>query len=222
KNCLEILGLSSNEWELNYTQLEGNRTNKSLYEAYLKILDIEGYDVRDLLKVKSNKDEVEVDDLKVPAIEIKNMVRDIFKTNKIDVVILASDAEEDGKAFEQQPSYQLWPLLYSYEGDDSLSGNEKLYELLAKKFGFKKEHGQVLAAVNLSDDYGNLSSKAIRKIFPYIKELHYDKACILAGYRHSASSLTKEEIAKRPLKDKLEILKKNSLRNPVVEKILNQ
>src|SRR5690606_38967418 len=37
-----------------------------------------------------------------------------------------------------------------------------------------------------------------------------------------ASSLTKEEIANRPLKDKLELLKKNSLRNPVVEKILNQ
>jgi hypothetical protein len=35
----------------------------------------------------------------------------------------------------QQSSYQLWHLLHAYEGDDSPSGNEKLYELLEKKFG---------------------------------------------------------------------------------------
>ena len=50
----------------------------------------------------------------------------------------------------------------------------------------------------------------------------YDVACEYAGYRHSKSSLTKEEIENKALKDKLDILPKNSLRNPVVEKILNQ
>lgn len=222
KQCLEILGLNSKDWELNYTQLEGNRTNKSLYEACLKILDIEGYDVKDLLKVKSNKDEVELDDLKVSASEIKNMVRDIFKTNEIDTEILDFDAEADGKAFEKQQSYQLWHLLYSYEGDDSQSGNEKLYELLAKKFGFKREHVQILANVSLVDDYGNLSSKAMRKIYPHIRENNYSTACELVGYRHSKHSLDKEELDNRVLEDKLELLKKNSLRQPVVEKILNQ
>jgi CRISPR-associated endonuclease Csn1 len=43
----------------------------------------------------------------------------------------------------------------------------------------------------------------------------------MVGYNHS-SSLTKEENENRPLKDTLELLPKNSLRNPVVEKILNQ
>ncbi len=219
---IELLGYKPSDWELNYSELEGNRTNKALYEAYLKILDIEGYDVKELLKVKLNKDEVELADLNVPASEIKAMVKSIFETLKINTEILEFDAELDGKAFEQQTSYQLWHLLYSYEGDDSQSGNEKLYELLEKKFGFKREHSQVLANVTLSDDYGNLSSKVMRKIYPFIKENKYSEACELAGYRHSAASLTKEEIANRPLKDKLELLKKNSLRNPVVEKILNQ
>ena len=41
-------------------------------------------------------------------------------------------------------------------------------------------------------------------------------------YKHSKSSLKKEEIKNKVLKDKLELLPKNSLRNPVVEKILNQ
>jgi CRISPR-associated endonuclease Csn1 len=219
---IELLGYKPADWELNYSDLEGNRTNLALFNAYFKILELEGYDIKDLLKVKSHKDEVELNDVDVSALEIKSMIHQIFETLEINTAILDFDAELDGKAFEQQASYQLWHLLYSYEGDDSLSGNEKLYELLAKKFGFKREHAQVLANVSLSDDYGNLSSKAIRKIFPYINELQYDKACEMAGYRHSAASLTKEEIENRPLKDNLELLKKNSLRNPVVEKILNQ
>lgn len=219
---IELLGYKPADWELNYTAIEGNRTNKALYEAYLKILDLEGYDVKDLLKVRSNKDEVELDDLNVPASEIKNMVKQIFESLNISTQILEFDAELDGKTFEQQAFYQLWHLLFSYEGDTSPSGNEKLYQLLEQKFGFKREHARILANVSLSDDYGNLSTKAMRNIYPFIKELQYSKACAEAGYNHSASSLTKEEILSRPLKNKLELLKKNSLRNPVVEKILNQ
>jgi len=227
---IELLALNAKENELNYTELEGNRTNKSLYEAYLKILEIEGYD-EDLLKL-SNKDEINVSELSTSAFEIKQMIKSIFETLNINTSILDFDAELDGKAFEQQASYQLWHLLHSYEGDNSNSGNEKLYELLEKKFGFKKEHAQILANISLSDDYGNLSAKAIRKIYPYLKAGHPfakngkdDKAAsatALAGYRHSATSLTKEEIKNRELKPRLELLKKNSLRNPVVEKILNQ
>jgi CRISPR-associated endonuclease Csn1 len=221
-NIIELLGHKSGNWEVNYSELEGNRTNKELYKAFLNILDLEGYIIRDLLKVKSNKDDIDLEDLNVPAEEIKNMVKQIFETLNINTQILEFDAELEGKAFEKQASYQLWHLLYSYEGDDSPSGNDKLYGLLEKKFGFKKAHAQILASAVFNNDYGNLSSKAIRKIYPFIKELQYDEACELAGYRHSASSLTREEIASRPLKNKLELLKKNSLRNPIVEKILNQ
>lgn len=232
RKVIELLGYKPADWEMNYPHLEGNRTNKSLYNAYLKILEIEGYDIKDILRVKFNKDEVELDDLKVSASEIKNMVRDIFKVLEIDTKILEFDAELDGKYFEQQASYQLWHLLYSYEGDDSHSGNEKLYELLEKKFGFKREHSQILANVALQGDYGNLSTKAMRKIIVHLKQgFAYGgrkerplepSACEYAGYRHSKHSLTKEEIASRELDDTMELLKKNSLRNPVVEKILNQ
>lgn len=77
--------------------------------------------------------------------------------------------------------------------------------------------------MSFQEDYGSLSAKAIKKILPYLKEGNqYDVACDYAGYRHSRSSLTKDEIENKILKDKLEILPKNSLRNPVVEKILNQ
>lgn len=218
--AIKVIGYKSKDWEANYATLEGNRTNKTLYDAYLKILEMEGYD-ENLLKL-SGKDEINIAELNATASEIKQMVKSIFEVLNINTGVLDFNAELDGKAFEQQASYQLWHLLHSYEGDNSNSGNEKLYELLEKKFGFKKEHAKVLANIVLSDDYGNLSAKAMRRIYPFIKENKYSVACELAGYRHSAASLTKEEIENRELQPRLELLKKNSLRNPVVEKILNQ
>lgn len=219
---IDLLGYDVKDWEINYSEIEGNRTNKALYNAYLKIINVEGHNIKELLNVKSNKDEVELDDINVSATNITDLVKHALESLEIDTSILDFNAELDGVAFEKQASYQLWHLLYSYEGDDSASGNEKLHKLLNQKFGFKKEHAQILANVTLSDDYGNLSAKAIRKIYPHIKEQPFDKAAAIAGYKHSAQSLTREEIANRPLKDKLELIKKNSLRNPVVEKILNQ
>lgn len=220
--ALQILGQKSKGVKINYENLEGNKTNQVLYDAYLKILYLEGYDVLDLLKVKSSKDEVTLSDLDVSAEAIKEMVRSIFETLGIDVSILEFDAELDEKAFEQQKSYQLWHLLYSYETDDSPSGNETLYRLLNEKFCFSLDQAKILGAVTFAQDYGSLSSKAMRKIFPYVKEHQFSEACEHAGYRHSKHSLNKDELKDRTLKGKLEILPKNALRNPVVEKILNQ
>lgn len=219
---LEILGLSKKEWKINYTELEGNRTNRELYNAFLRILDLAGYNTRELLQITNNKDDFDLSETNLSAEKVKEMVQSIFGSLNINTEILDFNAELEGTEFERQPSYEFWHMLYSYEGDDSYSGNEKLFELLKKKFGFEKEYGQVLANLNFSEDYASLSSKAIRKIFPFIKENHYSSACELAGYRHSKTSLTKEELKNRPLKNKLELLKKNSLRQPVVEKILNQ
>lgn len=221
-DIITLLGYNSKEWEINYNSLEGNQTNRALYNAFLKIIEISGHDVREFLQIKSSKDEIELDDLKVASVQIKDMVKSIFETLGIDTRILDFDAELQGKEYEQQPSYQLWHLLYSYEGDDSVSGNERLYNLLQEKFGFSKEYGQILANVPLLEDYGSLSTKSIRKIFPFIKENLFSDACDLAGYRHSKHSLTKEELKDRVLKPRLELLKKNSLRQPVVEKVLNQ
>ena len=77
--------------------------------------------------------------------------------------------------------------------------------------------------IRFSGDYGSLSTKAMRRILPYLKAGNtYDVACEYAGFRHSARSLTREELAQKEYKDHLDLLPRNSLRNPVVEKILNQ
>ncbi len=205
--ALSMISDNAKEWDLNYKILEGNKTNQAFYETYQSILRHEGNDAIDFNKLK--------------VAEIKEAVENIFNSLGINTKILDFDAELDGKAFENQPFYQLWHLLYSYEGDNSNTGNDSLFKKLEEKFGFKKEHAQYLVNVDLPDDYGSLSTKAIRNIFPYIKENNYSDACALAGYNHS-NSITKEENENRTLKDRLELLPKNSLRNPVVEKILNQ
>lgn len=207
EEVLRILGHSIKEWDLNYSIVEGNHTNKNFYEAFEKMIRIEGAENIDFSKQTIS--------------EINETIKAFFNSFKIDTSILNFDSQLEGKSFEKQSSYQLWHLLYSYEDDNSNSGKENLYNQLLRKFGFKREFAQILSNVSLLQDYGNLSSKAIRRIIPHIKELKYSEACKLVGYNHS-SSITKEENDKRQLKDKLEILPKNSLRNPIVEKILNQ
>lgn len=219
---LKLLIEKPKEWEINYTSLEGNRTNQALYNVYLTILENEGYDVREELKLKLNKDDITLADIDKSASEIKEMLRAIFNHLGINTNILEFDAELEGKGFEQQLSFQLWHLLYAYEEDNSPTGMDTLYRLLGEKFGFTIEQAKVIGTVAFQDDYGSLSSKAIRNIYPFIKENEYSEACTFAGYRHSKNSLTKEELEKRELKSRLDILSKNSLRNPVVEKILNQ
>ncbi|GGE97917.1 CRISPR-associated endonuclease Csn1 [Chishuiella changwenlii] len=226
---LALLYDKPKEWELNYKELDGNRTNQALYNAYLSILDNEKCDIRGALKLKLNKDEILINDVEIPSFEIKALMESIFEKNNIDSSVLSFNAELEGKEFEQQSSYKLWHLLYAYEEDDSLTGMDTLYRLLMHKFGFELEQAKVIGNIAFQDDYGSLSAKAIRKIFPYIKESEYSKACEyvsieynLPNYRYSKNYLSKEEIDKRVLKERLDVLSKNSLRNPVVEKVMNQ
>lgn len=215
EKIFEILGYKAIEWELNYGEVEGNRTNKLLYEAFGKIMRVEGNDEIDFELMKAD--------------EINNAIEGFFSAIGVNNEILKFNAELDGKDFEKQASYQLWHLLYSYEDDNSNTGNQKLKELLSNRFGLSQEHAKIIAGVSFGQEYGSLSAKAMRKIIPFLKAGHpfarttenLSSATLLAGYNHS-SSKTKEENDNRELKVKLDILPKNSLRNPIVEKILNQ
>ncbi|MGI9649804.1 type II CRISPR RNA-guided endonuclease Cas9 [Chryseobacterium sp. RLHN22] len=221
KDVLDIVGYSGKEWKTNFKDFEGNYTNENFYTVFLKIIGSEGIEFPKEFKLTID-DEIKVSKINASAEIIKLFVREKFSELGIDTSVLDFNPELEGSDFEKQASYQLWHLLYSYEGDDSPSGNEKLYELLEKKFGFKKEHSKILAEISFPQDYGSLSSKAMRRIYPYIKEHKYSDACNYAGYNHSKNSFTKEQLENRVLKEQLDILPKNSLRNPVVEKILNQ
>lgn len=119
--------------------------------------------------------------------------------------------------FENEPLYKLWHIIYS------ISDIDECKQALINKLGIKKEVAEKLAAIDFTrHGFGNKSAKAIRKILPYLMEGDvYSVACSYAGYNHS-NSLTKDENLKRHLLSQIPILQKNSLRQPVVEKILNQ
>jgi CRISPR-associated endonuclease Csn1 len=119
--------------------------------------------------------------------------------------------------FEKQPLYKLWHTIYS------IKDIEECKKALIENFKINADLAENLAKIDFTKyGFGNKSAKAIRKILPYLMQgYNYSDACQFAGYNHS-NSLTKEEKLERLLIDKLPHLPKNSLRQPVVEKILNQ
>ena len=207
--ALKILNKKGKQWDLNYKELEGNRTQAILFDCYNRIITLTGHEECDFKKIKAS--------------EIRHYVSTSFKNLGFSTEILDFDPSLKKHELEKQPMYQLWHLLYSYESDNSRTGNEALLRKLETTFGFPEEYATVLCDVVFEEDYGNLSVKAMRNILPYLQAGNdYSQACAYAGYNHSRHSLTKEELDKKVYKERLELLPKNSLRNPVVEKILNQ
>lgn len=120
--------------------------------------------------------------------------------------------------FEKEPLYRLWHIVYSM-GDPG-----EMAAALKRQFGI--EDPDVLSRLSKIDfvkpGYGNKSARFIRQILPYLqKGLKYSEACDYININHS-NSLTTEENNARDLLPRLPQLQKNELRQPVIEKILNQ
>ncbi|MBP6976824.1 MAG: type II CRISPR RNA-guided endonuclease Cas9 [Bacteroidales bacterium] len=197
KELLSFLGYKSgyDEYSINLQKdIEGNRTAAMLKKTFDK-LNMEREDLFhfDLLSIVTNEEFI---DQRTGEITTKQIIT----------------AE-----FEKQPLYQLWHLIYSVDETD------KLIASLCKKFGFTPDQAAAISKIDFQrQGYGSLSARAIRKVLPYLMQGYkYADATLIAGYRHS-DYLTQEENDRRILRDRLTNLTKGSLRNPVVEKILNQ
>jgi len=125
-------------------------------------------------------------------------------------------------SYVRQPLYRLWHILYSIEERDAMR------RALITQLGMKEEDldGGLLDQLYRLDfvkpGYGNKSAKFICKLLPQLQQgLGYSEACAAVGYRHS-NSPTSEEITERTLLEKIPLLRRNELRQPLVEKILNQ
>ena len=204
-----LFGKAARKYDLNYKDVEGNRTLTAIFSAFFKIIALSGHDEYDISKLRAR--------------EIEEVTTKVFEVLGFNQDILHYDSDLEGQALELQPLHRLWHLLYSYEGDNSKTGTDSLIEKIHKLCNCEREYAQVLANVTFQEDYGSLSTKAMRKILPHLKAgCDYSVACAYAGYNHSERSRTKEELENRTYVDHLELLPRNSLRNPVVEKILNQ
>lgn len=114
---------------------------------------------------------------------------------------------------EQQPLYKLWHMLYSIKDNKELAG-------ALNHLGIEDEESiEKLCKLDFrTAGYANKSAKAIGRILPYLMEgMMYSEACELAGFDHS-----RRINPDRVLLTHLPQIQKNELRQPVVEKILNQ
>lgn len=122
------------------------------------------------------------------------------------------------ESFLDEPLYRLWHLIYS------IGERDKFENALKKQFGITEPDvvERLFALDFVKQGHTNKSARAMRRILPYLElGLMYSEACEAAGFRHS-ESLNKAENQARKLLDKLPPVAKNELRQPVVEKILNQ
>ena len=204
---LKLLFVKSKGIDMNFATLEGNKTMAAMINVAQEVVSLSGHGEYDFSKLQADK-----------IIEITQSVFEGlgFATNWLTL-------NTDSDNLENEPQIKLWHLIYSFEDDNSATGDENLVNHIMSMLKLPKEYARLFANIRLEDDYCGLSSKAIKRILPFLKAGHvYSEACALAGYRHSEQSLTREENDNRLLKEHLDQLSKNSLRNPVVEKILNQ
>ena len=206
--ALRSLGLNPRRFELNYKELPGNDTMSTFYQKYLEIVALSGHGEYDLSKMTCR--------------QASGVIREVLTHLgcRQDIFSVSTDLPKDD--YERQPLFKLWHLLYSYEGDNSKTGIESLLNKISALTNLDREYASVLASISFKDDYASLSHKAIKKILPFMKLGHrYDEACAMAGYNH-AGSMTADERERKELCDKIDLLPMGSLRNPVVEKIINQ
>ncbi|MDR1951552.1 MAG: type II CRISPR RNA-guided endonuclease Cas9, partial [Bacteroidales bacterium] len=131
---LKLLFDNPQELDLNFKDVQGNLTQAKLFAAYIKIIE---------------HSTGEIIDTKQPADKILKNIDETFKMLNISTDILHFDTE---KELDTQPMYKLWHLLYSFEGDNSNTGNEQLIEKLSAVYGFEKEYATILANVAFLDD----------------------------------------------------------------------
>ncbi len=209
KDILKLLFKNHKDLEMNFQSLEGNETLTAIYSKFLEVVSL-----------VSGTDYVYS---KLRPEELAHTLRTGFERKGFNVSVLDYDPLLPKEEYERQPLFKLWHLLYSYEGDNSQTGKESLISKVGALCGVPDDLARVIASVSFKQDYASLSHKAMRNILPYLMDGNeYSVACVCAGYNHSKESLTREQLDNKVLKEHLDEIPKNSLRNPVVEKILNQ
>ena len=188
-NLKNLLGLKTNEWLIGTSVgsgLQGNTTYCAISKALGNL---------------SNKEELLRFDLK----DINSTVID-KETGEIREVKIIDES------FEKEPLYKLWHILYS------VSDIETLHKILREKLNITDE--AVIEALSKIDfvkqGYCNKSSRAMRKILPYLQDGTQYHYAIVAAYGDKPQNKVLE------LAERLLPIQKGELRQPVVEKILNQ
>ena len=206
-DLLKILGLKTSDgfrWEGSPKNgMEGNKTYTQLKDI---LGDLKEADER-LLRFNIEFEDSDQFDQDTGAV-----------ITKITKVRMISDKGSTHPQYQDEPLYRLWHTVYSS------STREELEKAMEKVFGITDPEiiNRLFKIDFVKPGYANRSAKFMRQLLPHLMDGHnYPEASTIVGVNHS-DSLTKEENQQRQLKSRLENLAKGELRQPVVEKILNQ
>lgn len=197
-------------------------TGKYILEKILKLKSSDGWRFDKLVDkgIKGNTTYTKLANALKPLPNKDELLR--FDLKVVDTKIVDTDSgeiiQEVSADIINQPLYQLWHAVYS------IKERRDLERTLRRNFGITDS--EVIDSLYnidfVTDGFGNRSNKFMRKLIPYLREgMKYSDASTHVGVNHS-NSLTKEENEQRQLLSVLPNLPKNSLRQPIVEKILNQ
>lgn len=154
--------------------------------------------------------------------KLKELLRFDLKFRQVEVLGEGGELETLSvidPCYQEEPLHKLWHILYSIEE------TKGVISAIRRQFGLQLTQEQALSLQSLGlrqRGYANKSAKFITKILPYLMQGQmYSEAASSIGQRHS-NYLTKEENEARSLVPQIEMLKPHSLRQPLVERILNQ
>lgn len=184
-----------------------------------QILQGKEWDV--LYKYLSNHDKLDIEKKPIPK-ELKKELG--YKTNdaitfnikqihglKTIITLRKALGEKYFNTLTEEQIHTMWYVLYGAEHE------EWVINYAQKAWGLTKEQAEKLAKTSFEPGYMSLSTKAMKKILPFM-ELgeRYDEAAAHAGYHHS--DLNKNDGSA----DFLSKLKTENLRNPIVTVSLAQ
>ena len=130
---LKSLALSNRRYGLNFKELSGNSTMATLFKGYFDIVEASGHGEFGLSKLHYQE-----------AIQILKEILPVLGCTR-DIIHFDSQLEKD--AYEQQPVFKLWHLLYSYEGDNSPSGKEALYGRISDVTGLSRDYASWVTSI---------------------------------------------------------------------------
>lgn len=200
---LKALGLPASRYEINFDKLQGNLTIAEFHSAAKKLFDLAGHTFPARCKDK------------------ERYIRETLAADGLNMDWLDYDSSDPSSdAGTGQMSFRLWHLLYSYKEDKkSYDGEGSLREKISELTGATEDQARVIAGIRLATSYASLSHKAMRRMLPFMKEgTNPTEAAALCGYRYNSTTsfLGEDE------EGNIGQFPKNSLRNPIAEKIANQ
>lgn len=137
-----------------------------------------------------------------------------FHGNKTLYAIYSACGEEKFNELKAENKLEkLWHILYMAKDD------EWLQDTLTWKWGFSITTATKLIELGLEDGFANYSSKVLEKLLPFLKDGKDEHDALILSNYVQASDEYKEVIT---LNKKINQLRNNELRNPVVEKAVGE